>query len=266
MNVASALRNSDDDILDAETIDPAPLPETKQAVAVRTEADTPRAMTPMELVSYAIQSGQPIDIIREAIKLSKELKSDQALEAFDAAVADAKAEIGPAMKNKTGNNSKRYADFAAYAAVVDPIIGKHGLSYRFRTRQDGAIHVTCVLSHRAGHREETTLSGPADATGSKNAIQAIGSTLTYLQRYTLVQALGLAAAEDDDGKAAGEGDASDKITDEQVKTLLALIEEVDAVADKFCEIYQIDAVPHLPAKLFDDAVNNLRAYGRRNKK
>ena len=78
----------------------------------------------------------------------------------------------------------------------------HGLSYRFRTIQDGAIKVTCILSHKSGHSEENTLSGPADASGSKNAIQAIGSTLTYLQRYTLTQALGLAASDDDDGRSA----------------------------------------------------------------
>ena len=87
--------------------------------------------------------------------------------------------------------------------MVDPIITSHGLSYRFRTQQNDKINVTCILSHKAGHYEETTLSGPADATGSKNAIQAIGSTLTYLQRYSLVQALGLAAANDDDGKSSG---------------------------------------------------------------
>jgi hypothetical protein len=87
--------------------------------------------------------------------------------------------------------------------VVDPIIGKHGLSYRFRTTQTDKISVTCILSHKAGHSEETRLPAPPTPSGNKNAIQAIGSTLTYLQRYSLVQMLGLAAANDDDGKAAG---------------------------------------------------------------
>lgn len=217
-------------------------------------------MTPMDLVSYAIQSGQPIDIIREAIALSKELKREQALEAFDAAVADAKAEIGPAVKNRVGNNSKKYADFAAYAGVVDPIIGKHGLSYRFRTTQDDRIHVTCVLSHRAGHREETTLAGPSDTTGSKNAIQAIGSTLTYLQRYTLVQALGLAAAEDDDGKASGQGADAGPINEEQASKLRELIDVSGADIAIFCEKWKIEAVPELPASKFAEAFGSLERW------
>lgn len=225
------------------------------AITPRKNADAPAPMSPADLVAYAIQSGQPIEIIREAIALSKELRQAQALEAFDAAVADAKAEISPAIKNRTGNNSKRYADFAAYAAVVDPIIGKHGLSYRFRTTQDDRIHVTCVLSHRAGHREETTLAGPSDTTGSKNAIQAIGSTLTYLQRYTLVQALGLAASEDDDGRAS-DGD-SGPITEEQAGFIRKLADDNGRDLAGFCKYFKIDAVPELLAKDFGRAVTAL---------
>lgn len=224
-----------------ETID-APTPVRQKIEAA--------PMSPTDLVSYAIQSGQPLEIIREAIALSKELKREQALEAFDAAVADAKAEIGPAIKNRTGNNSKRYADFAAYAAVVDPIIGKHGLSYRFRTTQDDRIHVTCVLSHRAGHREETTLAGPADSTGSKNAIQAIGSTLTYLQRYTLVQALGLAASEDDDGHKSDQTTDDGPITDEQAGTVRALIDETGTDIEKFCRYLNVEAIPDIRQSQF----------------
>lgn len=229
----------------------------------RQTVTSPAPMSPADLVSYAIQSGQPIDIIREAIALSKELKREQALEAFDAAVADAKAEIGPAVKNRTGNNSKRYADFAAYAAVVDPIIGKHGLSYRFRTTQDDRIHVTCVLSHRSGHREETTLSGPSDTTGSKNAIQAIGSTLTYLQRYTLIQALGLAASEDDDGQKSDQSIDDGPISQEQAAAIRVLCEETNTDIPDFCDLMKVDALPDLPSSQFQRVVASLEAKKRR---
>ncbi len=162
--------------------------------------------------------------------------------AFSNAIAQAKAKIAetPIIKNATGHNSKRYADFSAYAKVVDPVLASFGLIYRFRTVQSDKISVTCVLTGH-GHEEENTLSGPADASGSKNAIQAIGSTLTYLQRYTLVQALGLAASDDDDGAAMGAGDrisdaqfddddgaamgAGDRISDAQFDELSALIDE-----------------------------------------
>jgi ERF superfamily protein len=160
-------------------------------------------LTPMDMLNRAVSSGADIEVLEKLMGLQERYEKNQARKAFDEAVAAAKAEIPPILRNREGHNQKRYADFAAIAEVVDPIITSHGLSYRFRTLQNDKINVTCILSHKAGHYEETTLSGPADATGSKNAIQAIGSTLTYLQRYSLVQALGLAAANDDDGKASG---------------------------------------------------------------
>lgn len=175
----------------------------------------------------------------------------QARVAFDEAISAAKGKIPPITRNATGHNDKKYADFAAIAKVVDPILAEHGLSYRFRTTQNDKISVTCILSHKAGHSEETTLVGPPDASGSKNAIQAIGSTLTYLQRYSLVQMLGLAASKDDDGRAAGENGA---ISLEQVEQLVALADEVGADKESFCRYFRVGGFADIPAKEFERAV------------
>lgn len=194
--------------------------------------------------------------IERFIVLKERIDATNAKKTFDAAIALAKASIPPVVKNRKGHNEKSYADFAAIAAVVDPIIAPLGLSYRFRTAQTDKISVTCVLTHEGGHAEENTLSGPADASGSKNAIQAIGSTLTYLQRYTLVQALGIAASEDDDGKAAGVGDV---ISDEQFDALSKLMDAHGADLGKFCAYFQIAALPDLPASKYAQAETMIRA-------
>lgn len=185
------------------------------------------AMTPVDMLSLAVERGASIETLEKLMGLRERYEASQARKAFDEAVADAKAGIQPVLKNREGHNGKRYADFAAIARTVDPIISEFGLSYRFRTTQTDRINVTCILSHKDGHSEETTLSGPPDASGSKNAIQAIGSTLTYLQRYTLVQALGLAASEDDDGGKHGTPNV-ETITEEQVMILRELIEATKA--------------------------------------
>lgn len=211
-------------------------------------------LTPMQMAYQLIQNGADLGSVKEMLALSKELAADQAKRAFDAAVADAKAEIGPVHKNRKGHNDKKYADFAAYAAAVDPILAKHGLSYRFRTDQTDKITVTCRLAHKGGHAEENSLSGPSDSSGSKNAIQAIGSTLTYLQRYTLVQALGLAASEDDDGRAAGGGEM---INEAQIKRLRTLLEETGSDTAAFCQLGNIEALPDMLAKDFDAAIRLL---------
>jgi hypothetical protein len=216
--------------------------------------DEPRALvpvTPMEMLSRAVESGADIDMIEKLMNLQERWEANQARKAFDAAVADAKAEIKPVVRNATGHNAKKYADFSAIANAVDPIISKHGLSYRFRTAQTDKIAVTCILSHKSGHYEETTLCGPADSSGSKNAIQSIGSTLTYLQRYSLVQALGLAASNDDDGKDASSGEF---ITLEQVEELVALADEVSADKEAFCRYFKVDGFANIKDKDFPRAI------------
>lgn len=196
------------------------------------------------------------DRIERFIALKERIDANAAKAAFDAAMAEAKAQIAPVVRNAKGHNDKRYADFAAIAKAVDPIISALGLSYRFRTAQTDRISVTCVITHEKGHAEENTLSGPADTSGSKNAIQAIGSTLTYLQRYTLVQALGLAAADDDDGKAGGAGSA---ISDQQREVLDKLLDETGADLDKFLDYFAIGFLADLPAARFADAKRMLEA-------
>ena len=209
------------------------------------------ALTPMDMLDRAVTSGASVETLEKLMGLQERYEKNQARKAFDEAVALAKTEIKPVVRNTTGHNSKKYADFAAIARSVDPIISKHGLSYRFRSMQDERINVTCVLSHKLGHSEETTLSGPADKTGNKNDIQAIGSTLTYLQRYSLMQALGLSATNDDDGEAAGAGE---KISQEQVAQLVALADEVGADKIKFCKYLKVESLADIPLTKFKNAV------------
>ena len=53
----------------------------------------------------------------------------------------------------------------------------------------------------AWHIRETS----PDDSGGKNPIQSIGSTITYLERYTILALTGLATKEqDDDGKSANQ--------------------------------------------------------------
>lgn len=218
--------------------------------------DVPAPMTPFELLGRALERGDDLTIVEKLMDLQERHEKRQAKKAFDAAVADAKKEIPVIKTNKTGNNSKRYADQGAFASVVDPIIAKHGLSYRYRAEQGAQITVTCVLSHRDGYSEETSLSSAPDGSGNKNSIQAIGSALTYLQRYSLKLALGLAASEDDDGKSAGGDDA---ITEEQLKELLALKDKSGADIAKFCAYFKVEALPDLRQSQFQNAKAALQA-------
>lgn len=236
-----------------------------QPVQSRQLAEAPAAalsvsqMNPMQMAYQLISSGADFASVKEMMALSKELAADQARKAFDEAVAAVKAEDMTIIKNAKGHNNKAYANFAAYAKVVDPIIAMHGLSYRFRTQQSDRITVTCILSHKGGHFEENSLSGPPDASGSKNAIQAIGSTLTYLQRYTLIQALGLAASDDDDGNNHGKTtDQARTISEEQQMQLRDMLTATDSDERKFLDLGGVESLSDIAADQFDKAMNILK--------
>lgn len=241
-----------------EEAKPESHPVSATPIRPSTVIDAPRSMTPMELLGRALDRGDDLTVLEKLMDLQERHEKNQARKAFDAAVADAKAELPVISRNRTGNNSKKYADLGAFAEAVDPIIAKYGLNYRFRSRQEGGlIHVTCVLSHRDGHSEETTLGGGADKTGNKNDIQALGSTLTYLQRYSLKLALGLADGEgDDDGRAAG-GD--EPISAEQLEGIRKKIEESGADIAKFCELLKVEALPDIRKSQHSTAIGLLDA-------
>lgn len=226
------------------------------------------SLTPMEILRDAVDGGADVATLEKLLDLQERWESREARKAFDEAMAAAKANIPTIRKNRqvgfesrrTGDTtSYKHEDLAEIASVVTPILSEHGLSYRFRTTSppDGHITVTCIISHRLGYSEENSLSAPPDTSGKKNSIQAIGSTVTYLQRYTLKGALGLAAAADDDGASAEE--ESPGITDEQLAELQTLIDETSTDIALFCDYMRVDALKLLTHKGYEAAKAALKA-------
>jgi hypothetical protein len=161
------------------------------------------------MLANAVEKGADIGVLERLMRLSEEWKAANAKRAFSGALAACQNEIPRIIKNRTvkyesrgGRTSYQYEDLASIVEDVKPAMAKYGLSQRWRTdsTQAGFVSVICIIEHEDGHSEETALSGPYDTSGGKNAIQAIGSVVTYLQRYTLKAALGIAAARDDDGQ------------------------------------------------------------------
>lgn len=224
--------------------------------AVATQAVPAAALTPMDMIDRAASSGASVEVIGKLMELQERWERNQAKKAFDEAIALAKAELKPIERNALGQNSKRYADFSAVAMAVDPIISKYGLSYRHRSTQTDRINITCILSHKLGHSEETTLGSLPDKTGNKNDIQAIGSAVQYLMRYTLMLGLGLSVARDDDGKKA---DDSGPVSDKQAETIRDLLTATKSDLDRFLKWSGAPSISDIPASKFNDAIAMLNA-------
>jgi hypothetical protein len=240
-----------------------------QAIERIEPEQTAVTLTPMDMVARAVAQGSSIEVVEKLMALHERWEANQARKAFDEAMSAAKAEIPVIFKSREvdftsakGRTHYRYEDLAEVAKTVNPILGRHGLSYRFRTTSPAnePVTVTCIVSHRLGYSEENTLSAGRDESGNKNSIQAIGSTLTYLQRMTLKAALGLAASADDDGKAS---DAPMTISDEQLSKLRDLVDEVGGDVVKLCGHFKIAALTDLPVARFAEAVGIIELKRRK---
>lgn len=240
--------------------------------APRREITAPAAITPMDMIDRALSSNATPETLERLLALQERWEANQARKAFDEAMSAAKSEIPVISKNRVvdftsakGRTHYKHEDLAEIARTVNPILGKHGLSYRFRTSSaaNEPVSVTCIVSHRLGYFEENTLVGPRDDSGNKNSLQQVGSTLTYLQRMTLKAALGLAAAEDDDGKRSEEHQDSGPISAEQAQTIRRLCEDTETDIPKFCDLMRVESIPDLPAAEYARVVASLEAKKRR---
>ena len=186
----------------------------------------------MGIISAASTNGDiDADKLMKLLEANERYETNEAKKDYHIAMAAFQSESPKILKDAKGHNTT-YAKLPGIIAVVAPILSKNGLSHSWVTDcSDNKIKVTCKITHKHGHSEETWLSAGADGSGSKNSIQALGSTVTYLKRYTLEAALGL-AEEDDDGKGADDGKAPPKPTAEEQTALDAMC---DAMMDSVPE-------------------------------
>lgn len=186
----------------------------QQRAAQVTTQPPARRIDPMQMVQAAIDKDMDPERLKGLMDLAERQQANIARQEFALAMACFKAEAPRLFKNKNVNfrSSKgvtnyNHATLDYILNQVCPVMSKYGLSHQWFNLQEGhVIGVRCRLSHVLGHFEEVTLWGPADNSGNKNGIQAIGSTTTYLQRYTFLSITGLATEEnpdEDDGYAAG---------------------------------------------------------------
>jgi len=166
--------------------------------------------SPMQLMQLAIENKSAAEVMKDLMDLQDRHEAKQARIAFQGAMKDFQAAC-PSMKRtkelKHGNNVIcRYAPLSEISKTIQPCLEECDLTkiYEFETTKD-EIRVGCKITHVQGHTETTWLSGPAEDSGVKNPLQARASTITYLQRYTTIGALGITTADDDDdGKSSGE--------------------------------------------------------------
>lgn len=148
--------------------------------------------------------------LEKLIDLHERTEATRAREAYHAAFARMQQNLPSIYRTGRGHNSITYATNHDIQEALRPVLFAHGFGVSFRTAaaEGGKLRVVLVLAHRDGHAEESELIIGADMTGNKNAIQAMGSSQTYAQRYLTLAMLNLTSHDDpndDDGNATGRG-------------------------------------------------------------
>jgi hypothetical protein len=177
--------------------------------------------TPDQLLVMAVEKGLGMDQLEKLMDLQDRWQKQKAKDAFTRAMSEFQNEVPSISKNrnvnydtsKGGKVDYNYAELDFIVDTIKPIKHKHGFSHdwkyrHFKDDKTGSpmIEVTCIVSHIDGHSESTSMQGEHDSSGNKNSIQMRGSTVTFLQRYTLVGAFGLTTkGADNDGRSAGQG-------------------------------------------------------------
>ncbi len=169
---------------EAKVIDvPMELVEREEPRAL--PAPQPGPATPILMLANAVERGMDPATIKDLMDLSDRWEKNEARKAYAAALAAFKASPPAIYKDK--RNVQYDSMYASIGALVNGSIGSlssHGLSHHWEIDQSAGIRVTCILTHRAGHSESVSMTGPADDSGKKNPLQQIKSTVTYLKIAT----------------------------------------------------------------------------------
>lgn len=176
---------------------------------------------PLDRATDLVLKGVTPEQLDKLLDVQHKWEAEQARRAYVRAMAAFKSEPLKAvvkkkqvrfkLKNRDGTPGDRELSYKhetldqVIASVVEPM-AKHGLAHRWDVRQDQnrMITVSCVVTHEQGHSERCELFGLPDDSGQKNALQQVRSTITFLQRATLLLITGTApVGEDDDGAGSG---------------------------------------------------------------
>jgi len=213
--------------------------ESESQLAPRMEEGIARRMdeplSALSILNNAIVSGMAPEALEKLVALSERMADRAAAQEFAAAMAAFKAACPPVPRRAinqqfavTRNGAKverRYASLEDIESTIRPHMGAAGLAFRWSGAEivGPLLRVTCTVSHVGGHSEDSTVSLPFDSKAGCSDQQKMGAAMTYAQRYSLVQALGLTSC---DGDTDGNEDPANTIGEHDAANMEAALADL----------------------------------------
>lgn len=196
------------------------------------------------------------------IDLHKRVMDDEAKRQFRLAFSRLQPKLPVIRKDGSiivkGECRGKFAKYESIQKIIKPLLEEEGFTLSFTTTAatGGGITVIGTLSHAAGHSEPSSVTLPADTSGSKNAIQAVGSTISYGKRYLTVSVLDIVVEDmDNDGASFG------TISEEQARTIEDMLQELalpPARLAKFWQYAEAASVREIARKDYERIVQRLK--------
>ena len=232
-----------------------------ESKAIAVSSETTALMSMIERV--CLDPNADISKLEKMLDMQERILDRNAKQSFTADLASMQIELPRIAEKGEGHNKAKYALLEDINDAVRPVLNKYGFAVTFSIDQQSAqVTVIARLSHRMGFSEETRLTLPLDTSGSKNAVQAAGSTISYGKRYAICALLNISTGMDTDGNLTPFLQQNNGlVTGAQVAQLISAITAAGLTPDAFCEnkTVNISSIDHLPAQRFEGAIAFLKS-------
>jgi len=190
---------------------PAKRTPAKNKVAGVQKSDMDNAVQVVNPVMTMLQmamtdSNVDLDKMEKIMQMAERHEEKLADKSFKAAMAELQGEMPEITKDgkildKHGSVRSNYANYETIMKAIKDPLRNNGFAVSFRPEvKDNKLIVKCVVSHKDGHIESSTVELPMDSSGAKNNVQAIGSSMSYGKRYALCLMFNIpTGGEDTDG-------------------------------------------------------------------
>lgn len=244
-----------------------PMPILKDPDFPAENKNLPSIPTPANFLAVISQAAMDPNVdpakMHGLLDVQERMMNKQAELDFNADYARLQADLPRITKDAKiihkGNLIGTYATYEKIDEIIRPLLIKHGFGLRYNTEPTGdKVIITATLSHRGGHSITDKIPLGIDASGAKNNVQGVGSTIAYGKRYLVGMLLNLVfEGEDDDGAKSG----YQPITDEQASILKDLIRETNTDVQRFLSmmVSGVNSVDEIALSDYNRVYNALMA-------
>ena len=211
--------------------------------------------TPMQLISQVVDNPDfDVEKLAKMMDLQERYEDRQASKALAAEIASFQKDCPSIARTKKGNHDIAYAPFDVVLKTIQPVLAANSLSVRFSTEflDSGYIKAICTVSHADGHSEDSEITIPVDTDMRANSSQRMGSANSYAKRYCLANALNLAYEEDTDAE-----DLYERVTEEQIANIEALLDETKANKTKFLKFAGAKKIEDINQEYYSNCIKTL---------